>query len=259
MNNLKLLLSYKDLLKLWTQREIRIRYKQSFLGIAWAILQPLVLMIIFSVIFSLIIKVPTNGIPYPIFSYSGVLPWTFFSSALSFGIPSLVNNMGLVTKIYFPREILPLSSIGAAFFDFMIASSIFVCMFLFYHMQPSWNLFFLPLIFAIQVILTIGIILPMSALNVFYRDIRFIIPLGIQIWFYTTPIIYPVNQIPERFRTLYAINPMVGIIDAYHQVILYHNHPDFLYLGISLLVSFLLFFGGYLLFKKFEFKFADVI
>ena len=259
MNNLKILLAYKDLLKLWTQREIRIRYKQSFLGIAWAILQPLVLMIIFSVIFSLIIKVPTNGIPYPIFSYSGILPWTFFSTALSFGIPSLVNNMGLVTKIYFPREILPLASIGAAFFDFLIASSIFIGMYFYYHMKPSWNLFFLPLILVIHVILTIGIVLPMSALNVFYRDIRFIIPLGIQIWFYATPIIYPVSQIPERFRTLYAINPMVGIIDAYHQVILYHNHPNFLYLSISLLVSLLLFNGGYWLFKKMEFKFADVI
>lgn len=259
MSYIKNLLSYKDLLRLWTQREIRVRYKQSFLGIAWAILQPLALMIIFSIIFSMIIKVPTKGIPYPIFSYSGVLPWTFFSTALSFGIPALVNNMGLVTKIYFPREILPLASVGAAFFDFLIASSIFIGMFFYFHMQLSWHLLYIPLIITIQVMLTIGVVLPLSALNVFYRDIRFIIPLGIQIWFYTSPVIYPVEQIPERFRTFYALNPMVGIIDSYHQTILYHSPPNFIYLGISFIISLLLLAVGYWFFKQHEYKFADVI
>lgn len=253
------LYQYRELLWRWILREIGVRYKQSLLGAAWALLQPLAMMIMFTLVFSFLARVPTDGMPYPLFSYTALLPWTFFQTSVSFGVPSLVNNLNLVTKIYFPREILPLGAVGASFFDFLVASTIFLFMFLFYRVPLSWTVAWLPLLLALQVLLTFGVTLLGSAIIVLYRDVRFIVPLGLQLWLYATPVIYPVSLVPERLRPYYMLNPMAGIIDSYRRVILYGQPPVWGHLGLSAAVALALFVIGYVVFKRLEVSFADII
>ena len=240
-------------------RDFKVRYSQSALGAAWAILQPLSLMVVYSVIFSVFIKVPTDGIPYPIFAYTALLPWGLFSNSLSFAIPSLVNNMNLVSKIHFPREILPLSAILVGLVDFLIASSIFVFMLLIYRISIGPAILLVPLVLTIQVILIFGISLLASAINVFYRDVRFVIPLALQIWMYLSPIIYPSNLVPERLRPIYFLNPMAVLIDTYRRTILLNQMPNWPYLGLAALLSSLLTIFAYRYFKRAEREFADLI
>ncbi|NIV33022.1 MAG: ABC transporter permease, partial [Anaerolineae bacterium] len=221
------LIRARELLFTWTMRDFKVRYSQSILGAAWAILQPLSLMTIYSIIFSVFIKVPTDGdIPYPVFVYAAVLPWSFFANSLNFAIPSLVNNMNLVSKIYFPRETLPLSAIIVSFIDFLFGISVFVLLMLVYRIPVGPTVLLAPLILLIQMILTFGISLVGSAVNVFYRDIRFVIPLALQIWMYLSPIFYSVNVVPERFRPIYLLNPMATLIDSYRRVVLLNQPPN---------------------------------
>lgn len=257
--NLRELYQYRGMLSVWVLRDIRVRYKQSFLGAAWAILQPLSLMVIFTIVFSRLARLPTDGVPYPLFSYAALLPWTFFSNSISFGTGSLVNNLNLVTKSYFPREILPLGSIGASFVDYLIASTIFLAMLLWYGVPLTGAILWLPLLVALQIVLTLGIVLVGAALNVFYRDIRFIVPLGIQLWLYASPVIYPITLVPERYRALYMLNPMAGLIHSYRRIFLNGEPPSWEYLGISALSALVLVLGGYWLFKRLELSFADII
>lgn len=259
VTNVKNLYQYRDMLVMWIFREIRVRYKQSFLGAAWAILQPLVLMLMFTTVFSLMAKFPTDGIPYPLFSYTALLPWTLLATSVSFGVPSLINNLNLVTKTYFPREVLPMGVVGAAIFDFLIASSIFFVMLLIYRVPITIYFLWIPLLLIIQIFLMLGVILLGAALTVFYRDIRFIVPLGVQLWLYATPIIYPVSLVPERFRMLYMLNPMAGIVESYRQVLLRGAPPVFADLALTTAVSVGLFFFGYAVFKRLEVSFNDII
>lgn len=256
---LKELISFRELLFTWTKRDFKVRYSQSILGAAWAIIQPLSLMIVFSVIFSTFLKVPTGGIPYPVFAYTALLPWTFFSNSLSFAIPSLVGNMNLVSKIYFPREILPLSSIFVCLIDFLISVSILVMLFVWYRTPIGWSVLLAPFILLIQIVLIYGISLLASAINVFYRDVRFIIPLVLQVWMYLSPIIYPANLVPEWLKPFYFINPMAVIIDSYRRLLLYQQMPDWPYLGLTIVISFALLFFSYRYFKISEKQFADLI
>jgi len=259
MRHFALLYRYRDLLWLWTMREVQVRYKQSLLGITWAVLQPLALTIIFTIVFSRLVRVDTGGIPYPIFSYSALVPWTFFSTSLSFGINSLVNNMNLVTKIYFPREILPLASVGAALVDFLVSALILAGMMLLYGVRPGWaSLWVLPLLI-VQVILTFGVVLLGSALLVFFRDVRFVVPLLTQVWMYATPIIYPASQVPERYRAWYFLNPMAGIIDGYRRILLLDSPPDLWVIGRGAVVATSIFLISYVAFKRAEPTFADLI
>ena len=253
------LIEARELLFSWSMRDFRVRYSQSVLGAAWAILQPLALMLIFSLVFSVFLQVPTDGVPYPIFAYTALLPWTFFASALSTAIPSLVSNFNLVSKVYFPREILPLSAIIVAFIDFVIASSIFVVMMLVYAVPIGPIILLLPIVILIQIVLTFGVSLWASAINVFYRDVRFLIPLVLQIWMYLSPIIYPTSVIPERFRPIYFLNPLAVLIDTYRRILLYNQAPDWPYLGLAALLSLLLALAAYRYFKRAEQKFADLI
>ncbi|MGD1994851.1 MAG: ABC transporter permease, partial [Anaerolineae bacterium] len=200
------LVSYRELLWSWVVRDIKVRYKQSVLGIAWAILQPLSATLLFAVVFSRFVRIDTGGIPYPIFYYSAMLPWTFLSSSISFGVPVLVNNMNLVTKIYFPREILPIAAVAASFVDFLVASVVFIGMMIFYRVTVGVSMLLVPLVVAVQILLTLGVVLAASAVMIRYRDIRFVVPLGLQLWLYATPIIYPLSFVPERFRTIYMLN-----------------------------------------------------
>jgi lipopolysaccharide transport system permease protein len=240
-------------------RDFKVRYSQSVLGVAWAILQPFSLMVIFSIVFSIFIKVPTGGVPYPLFAYTALLPWTLFANSLTTAIPSLVNNMNLVSKIYFPREILPLSAVMISFIDFFIASSIFILMLLFYRFSIGPLVLLLPLILLIQLVLTFGVSLFASASMVFYRDVRFIIPLALQIWMYMSAVIYPVSLVPEKFRPLFFLNPMAVLIDSYRCVILYNRPPSWPYIGLAVSISSLLLILAYSYFKRSEQKFADLI
>jgi len=260
VTHIRELLSYRELLWRWVVRNIKVRYKQSLLGVSWAILQPLSTTVLFTLIFSYFLQVDTEGAPYPIFYYSALLPWTFFASAINFGAQSLVSNLSLVTKIYFPKEILPISAVLASFVDFVVASVIYVVMIIIYRVSVGPTLILLPVLLIVQILLTIGVALLASALNVFYRDIRFVVPLGIQLWMYLTPIIYPVSRVPERFRALYmTINPMAGLIDSYRRIVVASKWPHYPYLLSSTVISVAIFLLGYWYFKRAEPIFADII
>ena len=252
--------TFRELLWQLARREVLVRYKQALLGAAWALLQPLSLMIVFTVFFSRFLKVPSDGIPYPLFAYCALLPWGFFAGSLSASVTSLTSNAHLVTKVYFPREILPLASILAASVDFGVATLLFVGMLVFYHVPVTVHLLFAPVIFLVQLVFTLGVGLFFSSLNVSYRDVRHAVPLLIQVWMFATPIIYPIGIIPERFRTLCLVmNPMAGIIDNYRTVVVRGLPPDPQILGLAALVSVVVAFSAYAYFKRAEVRFADII
>ncbi len=253
------LFRYKDLLWLWTLRQVRARYKQSLLGVLWAILQPLALTVIFTIVFSYFVGIDTGDVPYPIFLYSVMVPWTFFAASLSSGVPSLVNNMNLVTKIFFPREILPLANIGAAFVDFLLAALVLVGLMLYYNTLPGLSVLWVLPLLGLQILLSVGVVLLGSTIIVFFRDMRFILPLLTMVWMYACPIIYPVSQVPEEWQTLYFLNPMAGIIDGYRRVLVTGTPPRLDALLLSTVVTFILFVVGYFVFKRYEHVFADVI
>ena len=256
---LQTLYRYRDLLWLWTMREIKIRYKQSVLGGVWAVLQPLSLMLIFTLVFSLFVRVPTDGLPYPVFAYAAILPWTFFSTSVSFGVPSLVNNMNLLTKIYFPREVLPIAAIGAALVDLALGFLVFLALLAVYQVSLSWHLLWLPLILLVQITLTLGVTLFAAAVNVFYRDVRFVVPLALQLWLYATPVIYPLSAVPAWLQPFYALNPMVGVIDSYRRAMLLAQAPLAAMLGTSAAVALGELLLAYVYFKRVEPQFADLI
>lgn len=250
---------FRELLFALTAREIKIRYKQTLLGAAWAILQPLSLTLIFTFVFGIILKVDSGGVAYPVFAYSALTPWMFFSNSLTFGSLSVVNNGNLVTKVYFPREILPLASMGAAFFDFIMAAFVFILMMFYYHIELTVNFLWILLIIPSIVMMTAGISFFFSAINVMYRDIRFIIPLLLQIWLYITPVIYSTSQVPEKYRPLLKLNPLVPLIENFRQVTIYGKFPNFLEIIFNLVLSIVVFILGYWFFKSKEKIFADVI
>ena len=259
MKHIRALYRYRYLLWMWAVREIKVRYKQSVLGGAWAILQPLSLAIIFTVVFSLFARMPTDGVPYPLFAYAALLPWTLLSTSVSFAVPSLVNNMNLVTKAAFPREILPLAVVGAALVDFCVAAAIFVVMMVLYQLPLRWTLLWVPLLIGIQVTLILGVVLLGSAVSVFFRDVRFIVPLGLQLWFYATPVIYPESLVTPGLRTWYMLNPMAGMISSFRRVLLRGLHPVPLDLGPAVITSGVLCTAAYWFFKRVEKRFADII
>lgn len=253
------LAAHRELIFSLTYRQIYARYRQSVLGLTWAILRPVATVIIFTVVFSYIAKFPSDGLPYPLFLFGALLPWTLLSSAIGAGVPSLTNQANLVSKIYFPREILPISTILASAIDFLIAAALFVVMLLFYQVGITWNILYAIPILLIEILLLLGFVLLLSMVNVWFRDVSHAISLLVQFWMYLTPIIYPLSMVPERFRWVYDLNPMVGIVEGFRAVVLRGEPPAFDLLAISLTISILLFVVGYSQFKRREFEFADVI
>lgn len=253
------LIAARELLLIWTWREFRVRYSQSLLGVAWAIIQPLALMLVFSVIFSFFLHVPTGGVPYPVLAYSALLPWVFFANSLTGATTSLVGNLNLVTKIAFPREVLPLATLLVNLIDFLLAGLIFAAMLLFYQIPLYATSLFAPLLVLIQLGFSLGLCLFGAALNVFYRDIRFVIPLLLQIWMYLSPVIYPLEVVPERLRLFYLLNPMATLIDSYRRVLLFGQAPNWPYLGLTTAIVCLTLLFGYRYFKACEATFADRI
>jgi len=249
----------RDLLREWTSRNISARYQQSVLGWFWAILQPTAQVAIYTIVFTIIVRVDTEKIPYVIFSYLAMVPWTLLATSLTDMSNSLVDNMTLVNKIYFPREVLPVAALLARLMDFAVAAILVVVLMIVYQIRVfPLGLLFVPVILAIQLILMLGIGLATAAANVFVRDIRSLMLLGLQIWFYASPVIYPATAVPEYLRPYYYLNPMTGIIEAYRDVLLRSQLPGS-YLLPSVVISIIVFVIGYWFFKRVEFQFADIV
>jgi len=249
----------RDLLREWTSRNIRARYQQSVLGWFWAIIQPTAQVAIYTLVFTVVVRIDTGNIPYVIFSYVAMVPWTLLSTSLTDMSNSLVDNMTLVNKIYFPREVLPIAALLARLMDFGVAAILIVVLMVIYkvHVFPV-GLLFVPVILAVQLILMLGIGLATAAANVFVRDIRSLIVLGLQLWFYASPIIYPVTSVPVYLRPYYYLNPMTGIIEAYRDVLLHSQLPGSYFIP-SVIISIIVYLGGYWFFKLVEFQFADIV
>jgi len=258
--NLKEIWMFRDLFYFLTWRDIKVKYKQTFIGALWAIFQPFITMVIFSVFFGTLAQIPSDGIPYPIFVYTGLLFWTLFSAGLGSASNSFVSNERIVTKIYFPRIILPISAIITHVIDFAIASVILAGMMMYYGYAPSlMGLLLIPVLLLMCVFSAVGIGLLFASINVKYRDVRFVLPFFIQLLLFLTPVIYPVSIVSEKLRWLLGINPMSGVIDAARAGILGTRDIDFVLLGFSALMMIIYVFVGYFYFKKTERYFADVI
>lgn len=253
------IIAFRDLLWEWTFRNVRARYQQSALGWLWAVAQPAAQVAIFTVVFTLIVPIQTDAIPYVLFAYVAIVPWTLLATALPDMANALVDNMALVTKIYFPREILPIAALLARLLDFGVAGLLVIALLIFYQIPLfplSW--LYLPAILAVELLLLLGLGLICAALNVFFRDVRSLLVLGLQLWFYASPIIYPTTMVPTWLRPFYFLNPMAGIIAAYRDLLLEGKAPG-PYLLPAVLVSIALFLLGYWFFKRVEFQFADIV
>lgn len=250
---------YRDLLYTLSVHRIKVRYKQSLLGIFWAILQPLALMLIYTVTFSLIAKMPSDGTPYPVFTFVALLPWTYFATAVTNATNGLVSHSQLVTKVYFPREILPLTYVIAALFDLLIASSVLVGLLVYYRVALTLNALYAIPIIGVLTLFATAMSLFFSATQVRFRDIGMAMPLLLQVWMFATPVVYPLSAVPERLRPFYQLNPMVGVIDNFRRVVVQGATPDFGVLGISALVSVVLLVAAYVYFKNVEATIADII
>jgi lipopolysaccharide transport system permease protein len=259
IKDLKRLAEYLDLLLTLTHHRIRVRYKQSALGIVWALLQPLALMLIYTVIFSVVTKVPTGGTPYSIFVYTALLPWTFFSSTLTTAVNCLVSHNNLITKVYFPREILPLTYLFAAGFDLLVASLVLAVMMAYYRVVPGPEALWVFPILLLATAFSAAMALLFSAGQVWFRDIGLAMPLALQLWMFASPVVYPLSAVPARFHALYILNPMAGVTENFRRVLLQHQSPDFESLQVATIITVLLLIPSYLFFKNREATMADVI
>jgi len=257
--NFEELIQYRDLLYTLTLHRIKVRYKQSRLGIWWAIIQPLAMTFIFAAVFSFIARVPTDGAPYPVFAYVAFLPWNCFASSVTNATGGLVNHSQLVTKVYFPREILPATYVLAALFDFAIGISVLAVMLIVYRVPLTMNVLYAVPIVLVLLLFSLGIAFLSSATQVRFRDIGLAVPLVLQLWMFATPIVYPMSLVPERLRSLYILNPMAGIIDNFRRVILGGIGPEPASLGIAAVVALALLIAAYAYFKHVEATMADII
>jgi lipopolysaccharide transport system permease protein len=257
--NLRELWLYRELIYFLTWRDLKVRYKQTVLGAGWAILQPVLSMIVFSIFFGSLLNVPSEGVPYPIFSYAALLPWGVFAKALNDTGRSLVSNRAMLTKIYFPRMVIPLASVFSSLADFLIAFIVMLGLMLYYRIAPTSNIWTLPLFLLLAVITALGVGLWLSAMNVLYRDIGYMIPYITQLWFYLTPIVYSSSEVPEEWRFFYALNPMVGVVEGFRWALLgTADAPDPM-IAVSATISLVIFISGMFYFRRMERTFADMV
>src|SRR5947199_727933 len=256
---LKELWEYRELLYFLTWRDIKVRYKQTVLGAAWAIIQPFFMMIVFSLFFGYLARVPSDGIPYPIFTYCALLPWQLFAHALNESSNSLVANERLITKVYFPRLVVPLSAVLGGLVDFVIAFVILLGMMAYYHIAPTIMIFTLPLFVLLAIMTALAVGLWLSALNVQYRDVRYTITFITQFWLFATPVAYSSSLVPERWRWLYGLNPMAGVVEGFRWALLGKTEGPGGLLVVSTGVVILLLIGGLYYFRRMEQTFADVV
>lgn len=250
---------HREILYFLSKRDIKVRYKQTVLGGLWAIIQPVFIMIVFSLFFGRLAKIPSDGAPYPIFVYAGLLPWTYFTTAVTASGNSLINSVNLITKVYFPRIIVPSAAALVGLLDFFIAISVLVVLMVYYRFLPGSGFLLFPVLVLLTVFCALGVGIWLAALNVRYRDIRYVIPFLMQLWLFVTPVIYPVSMVPESYRWLLALNPMGGVIEAFRAVVLGNQPLDWSLLGISSVVIIFVLASGLYYFKRVEKSFADLI
>lgn len=256
---LRELWAYRELLYFLVWRDVKVRYRQATLGVAWAVIQPLMTMVIFSVIFGQLARLPSDGIPYPLFSYAALLPWQLFAGALQRTGTSLVGNANLLTKVYFPRLVIPISAVAVGLVDFAVAFVVLVGLMLWYRIVPTWAMLWLPLFVLLALLAALGVGLWLSALNVQYRDVQQVIPFLVQAWMYASPVAYSAGLVPSgMWRFLYGLNPMAGVIQGFRWTLLGANPPDQL-IFVSATVVLLLLVSGIHYFRKMERTFADVV
>jgi len=256
---LRELWEYRELLYFLVWRDIKVRYKQTVLGAAWAIIQPFFTMVVFSVFFGKLAKIPSDGIPYPIFSYAALVPWTFFANGLKQASTGLVTHAGLIKKVYFPRLAIPIARVLAGTVDFVLAFIVLLGMMLAYGIVPTVNVLWLPLFLLLALVTSLGTALWLTAMNVQFRDVGYIVPFITQFWMYATPIAYPSSLLPEPWRTLYGVNPMVGVVEGFRWALLSTDTAPGPILVVSSLAALVLLIGGAFYFRRMEKTFADVV
>jgi lipopolysaccharide transport system permease protein len=250
---------YRELLFFLVWRDIKVRYKQTALGAAWAIIQPFFTMVVFSLFFGRLAKVPSDGIPYPIFSYAALVPWMFFANGLSEASNSLVSSSNLIKKIYFPRLAIPIATVLAGAVDFVIAFVVLILMMFYYGIVPTVNTLWLPLFVLLAFVSSLGTGLWLSAMNVKFRDVRYVVPFVVQFWMFATPIAYPSSLLPEPWRTVYGLNPMVGVVEGFRWALLGTNTRPHGVVALSAVAALLILTGGAFYFRRMEKMFADVV
>jgi lipopolysaccharide transport system permease protein len=249
---------YRELLFVLTMRDIKVRYKQTVLGFAWAIIQPFMLMVVFSIFFGRLAQIPSEGYPYPVFVYAALLPWTFFANAITCSASSMVGSANLVSKVYFPRLIIPLSSLGSGLVDFSIAGSVLLFLMVYYSVPVTLHLLIVPVLVMGAVLTALGVGTCLAALNVAYRDFRYVVPFLVQFWMFATPVVYPASIVPREWQWVLYFNPMAGVIEGFRSAFL--DRPfEVLGMLVSLVIAAILFAAGIAYFEKVERGFADVI
>jgi lipopolysaccharide transport system permease protein len=250
---------YRELLYFLVWRDIKVRYKQTALGAVWAVIQPFMTMVVFSLFFGHLAKVPSDNVPYPIFAFTALVPWTFFANGLSQASNSLVGASNLIAKVYFPRLIVPVASIVAGLIDLLIAFVVLIGMMLYYGIFPTVNIIWLPLFVLLAWAIALGVGLWLSALNVNYRDVRYVVPFVLQFWLFATPIAYPSSLLPEPWRTVYGLNPMVGVVEAFRWALLGTNAAPRATIAISVMATVVILITGAFYFRRMERTFADTV
>jgi lipopolysaccharide transport system permease protein len=250
---------FRELLYFLAWRDVKVRYKQAAFGAAWAIIQPLLAMVIFTFFFGRLANVPSQGVPYPLFSYCALVAWTYFSTTLTMAANSLIGNSTLITKVYFPRVLLPAASALSGLLDFGVGTSFLVVLMVYYRVRPSWLLLFWPVAVLGMVFVTLGMSMLFAALNVRYRDVKYALPFLVQIGLFLTPVIYPASFLPSWLRPVLALNPMTGIIEALRACVLPHQNVDFHVVAVSIVMTLVFFMAGAIYFQKTERTFADII
>lgn len=256
---LRELWEYRELLYFLTWRDIKVRYKQTALGAAWAIIQPFFTMVVFSLFFGKLAKMPSDGIPYPIFAYAALVPWAFFAGGLGQSSNSLVGSANLIKKIYFPRLAIPISTVLSEVVDFVLAFVVLLGMMLYFRIAPTPNVLYLPLFMLLALVTSLGVGLWLSAMNVQFRDVRYIVPFITQFWMFATPIAYPSSLLPQPWRTVYGINPMAGVVEGFRWALLGTNTPPGAMFGVSAAAAIVIMVSGAFYFRRMEKTFADIV
>jgi lipopolysaccharide transport system permease protein len=251
--------AYRELLYFFVWRDIKIRYKQTAIGAAWAVLQPFLTMLVFSLFFGRLAHIPSDGMPYPIFFYSALLPWMYFAAALQNATNTIVENQRLITKVYFPRLMLPLSAVLSGLVDFGISFLMFFAMMLYYGIRPGAAVLWLPIFLLLAILTALGVGLWLSALNAIYRDVRYVLPFLVQFWMFASPVVYASSLVPEKWRWLYGLNPMAGVIEGFRWSLTGHGEPLGRMFVVSVLVVIVVFLSGIGYFQKMETTVADVV
>lgn len=251
--------AYRELVFFLTWRDIKVRYKQTAIGVVWAVLQPLAMMLVFSLFFGRLAKIPSEGVPYPVFAFAALLPWQLFSRAITDSSNSLVTDQRLITRVYFPRIIVPTASIVSAVADFAISLAVFLVVMLFYGVTPSINIVFFPVFLVMMMTTALGVGYWLSALNIEYRDVAYALPFLAQIWMFLSPVVYPSSMVPEKYRVLYGLNPMAGVVDGFRWSFLGVGPGPSAMLMVSGLISLVLFLTGIIWFRRREGSFADTV